>query len=122
MDPHVAGGAVPVLGIEHVVASGLRDDSGFFAPESARAVVALQAHGKQHRTPQQPRIHRAVGHVAGLATFHVHRDVLVGERTALVTMTLDASFVVARRLFHHSGPQPGVPIARGTVGVIVPPA
>ena len=120
MDPHVAGGAVPVLGIEHVVASGLRDNAGFFAPESARAIVTLQAHRKQHRAHQQTGIHRAVRHVAGFTAFDVHGDMLERERTALIAVTLDANLIIAaRRLFHHSRPESGAPCGgEGTVWIV----
>ena len=109
MDTHVASGAVPKLRIEHVVGCGLCDDAGLLAPESARAVMALEAHGKEHGTRQQASIHRAVGHVAGFATFDVYGRMLEREGPALVTVALDAHFVVAERLVHHRRTQAHTP-------------
>ena len=109
MDPHVAGGAVAIFGVEHVVASGLLNDAGPLPPESSRAVVALQAHGKEQGTRQQPGVHRTVRHVAGLAAFETRGDMLEREWTAFIAMAFDAGLIVSRRLLDHVGTQSGSP-------------
>src|SRR5260370_8049590 len=92
MDPNVAGGAVAVLGVEHVVGCRLLDDAGFLPAESTRAVMALEAHGKEHRTGQKPGVHGAVRHVAGLAAFHVHGDRLECKRPPLTPLAFPPTF------------------------------
>src|SRR5947209_4124197 len=61
--------------------------------------MALQAHESHFVARQHPRIGGAVRLVARRAAFQPHRSVLEGERTSLVTMTLEtAGLVGIRRL------------------------
>ena len=109
MQPHVAGGAVAVFGVEHIVRGILREDAVSLPAEIARAVVAFEAHGEYNGPSQQARIHRTVRPVAGLATLDSHRGVLEHERAAFIGMTADAGLLIAGVLLHHARTLPVAP-------------
>lgn len=82
----MAGGAVLVAGIRQIV-SGRLDENAFPLPaEITHAVVALETHGKDHRTFQQARVHRAVRVMACLASVRANRRMLEDKRATFVGM------------------------------------
>lgn len=109
MNPHVAGGAVLVSPVEHVVRTRLRLDAIALAAEIAGSVMAFQTNRERSRAPQQAGVHRPVWIVADFTTIHANRRVLENKRAAFVGMTFQAWFLVRQGLIDHSRPQTRAP-------------
>src|SRR3954449_1518962 len=98
----MAGGAVLISGVGHIVRRRLRRDAGRVPAEIARAVVAFQAHREYDGSSQQARVWRAVWEVARFATIHANRCMLEHERAAFLGVALEAGLLVRERLVHHA--------------------
>lgn len=68
-----------------------------FAPESARPVMAFEAHREYHRPLQKFRIGGTVWNVASRAAFYPYARMLKNERPALIDMAFQAGFFVIVR-------------------------
>src|SRR5436305_1867442 len=77
---HVAHCAFLELGVQQIVPRRLNIHA-LIARSRPAAVVALQADGEDHRTPQQLGIHRAVRIMAGFAAFDADRRILARVRS-----------------------------------------
>lgn len=100
----MAGSAVLVPWIGHVVRRRLRDDPVALTPEIARAVVAFEAQGKGNRSFQKTSIHRAMRAMTGLATVNPHAGVFEDKRAALVDVAFQAGFFVTKMLRDEAWP------------------
>jgi hypothetical protein len=78
----------------------LSSDAGSLPSEVSPAVVALEAQGKHHRPPQQPRVGRTVGGVASLASVDANAEMLEDEGTPFVRMTVKARLFVGHGLVY----------------------
>jgi hypothetical protein len=91
----VTGGAVLIAGLEQVMGRREPRLAAVAWPETAGAVVALEAEREHYRTPQETHVGRSVWKVAGLAAFENDGRMLVHKRPALVYMALEAGLFVA---------------------------
>src|SRR5215472_8300335 len=82
----VTRGTLLELRVEQIVARGLNVHT-HVARSGSAAIVTLEADGKDHRSSQQPGIHRAMRNVTCLAAFHGHAGVLEYEGPALIDVT-----------------------------------
>lgn len=98
MDAHVTGRAVLIAWIGHVMVRRLRRDAGSQPPEVSCAVVALQAQREHYRSPQQPRIGRAVRGVAGLTAIDANTEMLEDEGAALIGVAVETGLLVRHGL------------------------
>ena len=108
----MAGGAVLVFGVRHIMRRTLRYDSVTLAAEVTSAIVAFEAHRENYRPFQQPGIHGPVRVMAGLTTIYPNGRMLKNERAALVCVAFQARLFVALCLFHHSWAQSNTPSRR----------
>ena len=94
----MAGRAVLIAWIGHVMVRCLGRNAGALPSEIPRAVVTLQAQSKYHRAPQQTRICRAVRSVARLASVHANPEMFEDEGPALIGMAIKTRLFVRPRL------------------------
>ena len=100
MDANVAGRAVLVSRIGHVMFRALNPDPVALAPEAARAIVTLQAQGKHDRPQQQSRIGRPMRSMASLASIYTNTKMLEKKGSTLIRMALQAGLFIRHRLVH----------------------
>lgn len=98
----VAGGAVLIARVRHVVSSGLREDAAALAAKIASAVMTFKAKRKHDWPAKQARIHRPMRIMAGFASVHSYGSVLKYERTALLRVTFEARLFVRHCLIYHA--------------------
>ena len=70
------------------------DDAVPLAAKGPCPVVALEAQGKGNGTFQEPRVHRAVGAMTGLAAVDAHAGMLKNKRSAFLDVALQAGLLV----------------------------
>ena len=115
----MAGRAVSITRIRHVVGCRLAGDAIALAAETGGAVVALEANGENHRTLQQPRVHRTVWRMTDLTPIDAGSGVFENEGAALVDMALQTGLLVLETGFNHMRAPTHFPSWRvGTVGVM----
>ena len=115
----MAGCAVLISRVGHIVRAGLRPNPAALYAEVARAVMALQADRHYGWPPQHLLVHRAMRIVARLAAFHPHRGMLKGERAALIGVALQTGFFIGKSLVDHAWPDAGAPCRRrGSVRIM----
>ncbi len=103
MHPHVAGGAVLITRVGHVVTGCDGQDAGVLAAKRRCAVMTLQTHGEYNWPPQQARVRRPVRKMAGFAAVHSNGFVFIEEGPALFGVALQARLFVGERLVHEAG-------------------
>ena len=97
----------------------LSSDAGSLPSEVSPAVVALEAQGKHHRPPQQPRVGRTVGGVASLASVDANAEMLEDEGAALIGVAVETGLLVRHGLIdlvRARGHPPGG--SKGTVRIV----
>ncbi len=94
MNSDMAGCAIAIARIRHVVGSRLRRHAIALTPEAARAVVTFQAHREHDGPLQQPGVCRTVRRVTGFATIHADGGMLKKKRSALVRVAFEAGLFV----------------------------
>lgn len=115
----MAGRAVPITRVCHIVRRGLRRDSVALAAKAARAIVAFQTNCKDYRALQQPGVHRAVWRVTNLAAIDPGRCMLKEKRPALVDVAFQTRLLILKASVNHLGPPGHLPSWRvGPVGVV----
>jgi len=97
----MAGGAVSIAGIGHVMRGRLRRDSVGLAAERTGTVVAFQADGKDDRALEQSSVCRTVRGVAGFAAIDADGRMFEQERPALVGVAFHAGLFVLESGFDH---------------------
>ena len=102
MNADVAGRAVLITWIGHVMRSSLRRDAGAVQAEIPGPIVTFQAQGEHHRTPQQPRVRGAMRYMTGLASLHADRWVFEHKRSAFLRVAFLAGLFIRQPLFHHA--------------------
>lgn len=100
----MAGGAVLIARIGHIVRTGLRRDARVTSAERARPVMALQAKCEGDGTPQQTGIRRAMRTVAHFAAIHARGGMFKEKRPALVGVAAQAGLLIRLCLIDHAGP------------------
>jgi hypothetical protein len=103
MNSNVAGCAVSITGIGHVVGGGLGCDAIALSTKAGGAIVALQTDGKNHRSLQKTRIHGPMRRMTNLTPVHTRGSVLEKEGAALVDMTLQTRLFVLQPVLNHVG-------------------
>ena len=115
----MAGGAVLIARVVHVVRCGLEEDTRVEDPKIRLAVVAFQARGEYGGPPKHLRVHRPVGGVAAFAAIDTDRGVFVDEGTPLIDMALQAGLLIGLRLVDHVRTLAGSPgWGGGSVGIV----
>src|SRR2546423_841460 len=99
---HVAGGAVLVARVVHVMARRFGEKAGALASQTLGAVVAFQGKGENERPAEQARVHGAMRVMTGLTAFRAHGGVLEKKGAAFFRVALQAGLLVCERLLHHA--------------------
>ena len=115
----MAGGAVLVAGVGHVVTGGLGGNAFAGTTEASGAVVAFEAEGENDGSIEEPGVGRAVGGVTTVAAIDAEGGVFEQKGAALVSMALDAGLFVGLGVLLHAGPLAHAPSGgRGAMGIV----
>lgn len=119
MNADMAGGAVPVAGIGHVVRDRLRGHAIRLAAKTTSAVMTFQADGKHDGPLQEACVGGTMGGMAGFTPIHADGGMFKEERAALVGVAFHASLFVLQPGIDKMGPAARFP-NRGvrTVGIV----
>ena len=115
----MAGGAVLVAGVGHIMRGRLGGDALAGTPEASGPVVAFQTKGEDDGPIQEPGVGRTVGGVAAVTAVDAEGGVFKQKRAAFVGVALDAGLFVGLGMLLHAGALAHPPVrGRGAMRVV----
>lgn len=108
----MAGGAVSVPRVSHIVRRRLGRYAVSLATEASGAIVAFQADREDHGPLQKAGVYRAMGRMAAFTSVNTYRGVLVKKGAALIDVAFHTRLLVVQSRIHKMRAPPHLPGSR----------